>query len=751
MRRRKWRKPLLIALLCAVLALSGFYLVKDTNSQLIEEAKMHLMEVADQGALLALKQLEQELRAVHMLAQNAAQDLDAPAALQLANLARRAGNLTYAQLGVADLEGNARSVSGHEFTLSQYDGFWRSVTGEDYISNPTLDPVDGVTRCIFFVTPIWRQGEVAQVLFLSLTADSLMEQMNLSSYGNSSVSYIMNNEGVVILHPHEDQYSNKIYDLLKEVNNDRWVDGFIRSVQANERGAVLLDAGGGQRYLAYAPLNAIRLTDYNIANWNLVVSIPAASVFERSYRVIRRMLLMMALLVAIFLYVLVSRELNERAVARLAYVDPLTGLGNQNRFFRDAGRLLESGPRRRFAAVSLDVNNFKLYNSTLGIGYGDQILVAIATAMRQVMVGGALLARVAGDRFLILMECTAQPSGVERRLEALRRAIRSGLNGDLDLSLAMGVYYLTPGESDAWQAVNRANIARSAIKGRREQWLAVYDGALQRQVSEQALLTEELKRALERREFLVYYQPKVSLATGAVVGAEALVRWQHPTRGLISPSQFVPLAERSGMIGQLDSQVAEMVCADLQRWREDGLAVQPVSVNLSRLELLKNNLSEGLNRMVARHGLPCHLLELEITESVVIEDLPTVRQRLDELSEAGYLISMDDFGTGFSSLSCLEQLHIDVLKIDRGFLTNLDSQRNQNFLRATVALAKSLELTVVIEGVETEEQVHLMRALGCDVAQGYFFGRPSPQPPFARAPDCKAGTSDALSSQPHHV
>ena len=294
-----------------------------------------------------------------------------------------------------------------------------------------------------------------------------------------------------------------------------------------------------------------------------------------------------------------------------------------------------------------------------------------------------------------------------------------------EFRISFGLYIIDEPAVPVDTMLDRAAHAQRSIKGNYMRHKAYYDDKLRSQESEQRFVLNEMAKALSQGQFQVYYQPKVRMTNRALVGAEALVRWAHPQRGLLSPQLFIPIFEKNGFIMALDSFVWHSVCSDLRRWLDEGRKVPPVSVNVSRVDLYNPRLVDVIVSVADKFNLPRHLLELELTESSFISDTQRLSQVTEELRGAGFSILMDDFGSGYSSLNALNDIDVDVLKLDMAFLSkSVETLRGTSILRDTIHMAKNIGLAVLAEGVETEGHRQKLLSLGCNYAQGYLFSRP---------------------------
>jgi diguanylate cyclase (GGDEF)-like protein len=442
-----------------------------------------------------------------------------------------------------------------------------------------------------------------------------------------------------------------------------------------------------------------------------------------------------------FEHMRVSIAGNQAQVLRLAYWDSLTGLPNRARFreavasaIRDAGDARAAGDTEgSVAIVMLDLNRFKHVNDVLGYGVGDQVLVGIAQRLARALTrDGDVVARLSGDEFAILLRRAdaQQAHAVARRIEhSLDQPLVLGEHR-IDMGAGIGIACWPQHAEDGDALLVRAEMAMYAAK-RRNDGPVTYDPAIDATSAQTLTLVSELRQAVDRSELRLYLQPKLALEDRRVVGAEALVRWQHPQRGLVPPLQFIPFAEQTGFIRQLTMWVFEEAARHSQTLADEGLHL-PLSVNLSTRDLLDLDLPQKFAALLARHGVPAAAFCLEITESAIMDDPQRALATLDALSAMGFKLSIDDFGTGYSSLAYLKRLPVDELKIDQSFVRNMHRDRDDEMIvRSTIDLAHNLGITVVAEGVETAEAWNLLRDLKCDQAQGYHMGRPMPVSEFS--------------------
>lgn len=415
-----------------------------------------------------------------------------------------------------------------------------------------------------------------------------------------------------------------------------------------------------------------------------------------------------------------------------AFFDKLTGLPNRSLFMdrlRYCIKRVKRHPDQIFAVLFLDLDRFKVVNDSLGHAAGDQLLVEIAERLATCVRESDTLARLGGDEFTVLLEGIKDLSDALQVCSRIQTALNSPfcLNGrEVLITVSTGVALSTMGYDDPEQLLHNADAAMYRAKAMGKAQWEVFTADMHSNASSQLQLEVDLRRAIERQEFQLHYQPIYHLETAAIVGFEALLRWHHPLRGLIAPVEFIPIAEETGLILPISWWVLHEACRQISQWQKQYPSQSPlfISVNFSSKQFSEVGLIARIKATLQETGLPPHSLKLEITESAIMEQAESTAAKLLEIKALGIQLGIDDFGTGYSSLSYLHRFPVDILKIDRSFVSEMDSHENLQIVQTITMLSQNLGMKAVAEGVETAEQAAQLRAMACQYAQGYFFSKP---------------------------
>ncbi|MBB5574324.1 MULTISPECIES: putative bifunctional diguanylate cyclase/phosphodiesterase [Rhizobium] len=426
----------------------------------------------------------------------------------------------------------------------------------------------------------------------------------------------------------------------------------------------------------------------------------------------------------------IDRHYDAERITFLAEHDALTGLPNRTLLDRKLDDMLRRANKtsRKVAVVFLDIDNFKLVNDSLGHAAGDELLKIVANRISAEIGHGNMISRIGGDEFILALEQTEEDfvSWLARIREAVARPLTlAGMNLQLTCSIGMACFDMHG--KTATELFANADMAMYRAKENGRNSIEVFDPAMAESARQKLGRSEELRRAVERDEFVLHFQPQKDMISGEIIGVEALVRWNHPTDGLVFPGDFIPLAEESGLIVPIGEAVLRKACSQAKKWQEQGLPPVKIGVNMSARQFQEHGMTRQVAAALAESGLEPQWLEIEVTESLLMRDVQGAIMKMHELNALGVSLAIDDFGTGYSSLSTLKRFPLSRLKIDRSFIADIpDDADDMAITSAIVSLARSLELDVIAEGVETEEQARFLSRAGCHAIQGYLFSRPIP-------------------------
>ena len=413
-------------------------------------------------------------------------------------------------------------------------------------------------------------------------------------------------------------------------------------------------------------------------------------------------------------------------------IDGLTGIPTKDSFYRETLNMINENSNKKFIFILININKFQMINSFFGMDEGDRLLQLMANEITLMSKNTyATYGRMGADIFCMCKELVAP---IDVIASEITNQISSGIVNyrfDYNLSASVGVFLIKNPTMSMEMIYSKAFIAAKKIKYLKSTSYSVYEDYMEIEEIHEQTIINDMFPALIEHQFEVYLQPKVGLQSGGVVGAEALIRWNHPTKGFIQPNDFIPIFERNGFITKLDYFVWESVFQFIQGWIEGGFTPIPIAVNLSRVDLFNVNITACFEEFLKKYNVPPELVHLEITESAYVTDYEEIGEVINQLKNLGFHIEMDDFGSGYSSLNMFSKMLVDTLKLDMIFLEDLQgNEEKHDILVFIINLAKHFDLQVVAEGIETVEQMEFLKSMGCDIGQGYYFSRPMPMSQF---------------------
>lgn len=700
------------------------YLSNSTHRTTVE----NLNEVALQATRTIQARIASDLRLQKTLALALASQDDVFDPEQAIDYLNQKADLSFhKRMGVIMPNGDSYTTDGLRANFSERIYFQQAMHGNATISDTLVDVSDGEYINVYAV-PITQEGKICAVLFSTIAAETYGRLIDTQSFNGKGVIYVVKSDGTPLIRsirPADpsgalEQTLNR-YDLSGLDRQD--YDKLSSDMQHGLSGSFQYLLDGQPQYVCYMPLD--------VNDWYVHCLVAQDVIGFDSNRLMRVSLgatfLTVAVIATLLGYILLHQEKTHRSFEKIAFYDTLTNLPNWQFFERECEKILHDNPEAKYAVVVFDIDHFKSINDIYGYAEGDRLLKYISEILSEKTRAHEFAARISADNFVMLVYYQTDQN-IINRIHVLTQLLRS-YSDNVNLSLSFGIYKLTDRTLDPGRLCDRARLARETVKGSHHPYWAFYNHEMRDRVMNEQLLENSMETALKNGEFLVYLQPKYSFETGDLSGAEALSRWQHPEHGLIPPCDFIPLFEKNGFIRELDFYMFEQVCHILQDWREAGkrYASLPISVNLSRLHLGNVSLTRQLSQIAADYCIDPAQVEIELTETIESENTDIMRRRLSDLKSAGFCLSMDDFGAGYSSLHTLKDLDIDFLKLDKGFLSETSSsQRGQSIIKNLIQMSKDLSLKTVAEGIETKEQAAFLKEMGCDIAQGFYYARPMP-------------------------
>lgn len=587
---------------------------------------------------------------------------------------------------------------------------------------------------LLFSAPVYTNGKVEMVLAGVRKKETMQALIQPKSFGGSGLSCIVDIEGRVVVSPTDVKPFLELGDIFAS-GLDAETTGAIMQMQEDMKNKTsgvfsFLAVDGSRLVMAYHALG--------VNDWFLLTLVPAdlisgganAYIFQ-SFAIVGGVIVLSALFIVMTIR---FYRKNRRELEKSAFTDPLTGGMNNAAFQRECQRFTEAAPPFTYTVALLNVKGFKLINEIYGIEAGNDTLKYMYAVLKKHIREGELAARGEADYFFLALR-ENDPEAIQERLDSVIRDINSFTKyADIKhyLIIRQGACLVDEPGLDTAILQDRA---RTAFRmGQEENRCAFYSADLTKKLQKEQELNVLFESAIQGREFQVYLQPKVRLKDGSLGGAEALVRWNHPHLGTISPGDFIPVFEKSENICVLDLYVFEEVCRLLKQWRDAGEDMVPVSVNLSRVNFKNLHFLLAYARVKEKYDIPDGFLELEVTESVFFDEQQRAAlwNSVEQMHMHGLSCSLDDFGVGYSSLGLLKEIDVDTIKLDRQFFVDIENPKAQNVVESFVRLAEKLGIHVVAEGIETREQLEFLRRIRCEMVQGYVFSKPLAAAEFAQ-------------------
>ncbi len=720
----------LVFILMIILVASGLFFYRIiVKTELEHSTLLTLSEIADQQAYNFKSKIAGETETIKTIAKNISNLESSDKEIILNIISSVVPETSFEKISIASREGEAISSDGEIFNVSKREYFQRAIKGETVLSEPFISSTRNA-EIVVLATPIIKDGEAVSVVIGSYVSSKLDELFASTSFGESGYAYLLNQKGDIIaksLSKYSITSLNNVLNVLErsEVTSFDSLETVKKNMQNLESGFCRYNFNGQVRLARYVPIG------YN--NWYLYSAIPEDVIAKQSNKIstiTNAMTIIVALSFLIFmLYIVKFQRDHINEISIFAFNDTLTGARNTIKFNMDAALSLQI-PNSKWAFLIFDVDKMKMFNETFGFVSGDFLILYIAKTFARFLDADEPFGRIGTDEFCALIHYE-NDKAVNERMEQMFKHINDEFvlrhPDSYSLTFSVGVYIVEDNHEALGSISDKARYVHRIFKHTNENNVSFYNENVRKKVAAQKEIENRMVEALRTDQFLLYLQPKYSTKEEVIVGAEALVRWQTPEGKFIFPNEFIPLFEQNGFITKLDMYMFNKACKVIKQWIDEGIEPVTISVNFSRLHLKNKNFIYELSKIINENKILPKYLEIELTESTMLDNEETLLSVMTELHKLGFTVSMDDFGSGYSSLGLLKSIPVDVIKLDRTFFACYkEIERAKTVVSSVIGLAKSLKIYTVAEGVETIEHIELLRELECDIIQGYYFAKPMP-------------------------
>jgi diguanylate cyclase (GGDEF)-like protein len=634
-------------------------------------------------------------------------------------------NKSYLGISIVDNEGIGYDINGNEVDESKEAYFIKAMQGTTNVAdqlsyNSDQEPI------LIYATPIIDGTSKKGVLLTSINAKINVLPTPTSELEQGNIVYLINESNELVSYIEGKDSSDFNYDTL--IKNGAFVQGVENrsNISSIFRAIIQTDNMGKEYIWDKKPIG--------INNWSVLIG--REDIISPATLKLLALTNNIWILISIgtfflFAMTIIGKSKSNRKIIKTLYLDPVTGGSNWYKFRINVSKILNSKQfyKKKFAIINFDINRFKIINDAYGYQKGDEVLKDIYYEIRRWAQQGEPFTRYAADQFYILLNFQEE-SEVEKRLYDLNERLHE-LRYTKAARIFFGVYFITERKDSIDRMGEFAAVAKKNIKGNNEEIISYFDKAARNKLFEEEEIENSMNDALKNNEFKVFLQPKYTVENETISGAEALVRWMNSDGVMLTPNSFIPIFEKNGFITELDYYMLNKVCEVLRNWIDRGFVPYPISVNISRLHFINPNLADIICEIVDKNCIPHALIELEVTESAFLHNKAALIRTVTLLRQEGFIVSMDDFGAGYSSLNSLKDLPLDIVKLDGEFFQiTKEVERGLTVIRNTITMAKDLHMKVVAECIETKEQVEFLCSVGCDVIQGYYYARPMPVDQF---------------------
>lgn len=634
------------------------------------------------------------------------------------------------KLLLIDENGNAYDENGYSIFLSGGSYLQETILNKEEVMSPS-QIVDGKEVSIFVVPLQNKTVNDIEMIAIAATFDTnkIAQFLSLTSFNDQAYSQIVSRDGTMII-TSSDANSKFGYNVLSSfsdsLSKDK-IEQIKNDFKSNVKGQATVTVNDVKQEMVYYPIED--------SNWILLTLIPSEVINAKS-----NILLMITLIITGFIFVafiflvialIVTFNRYQKRLERIAFVDEVTGGHTIDKFYELASNTLSKNQKENFAIIYVNLEKFKILNDNFGRKTGDEILRSLYKVVTNELSTKEYMARISADNYCIFLQYNDADEILDR-IETWYESAAKYVNENKTVwalpTGQFGIYYIGNDNLSFPQMIDRAKLSlkENSQSINSKVHYGIYNEKVRRLLIREKQLEDMMDHALKNNEFRMYLQPKYSVKTERIIGAEALARWQSESEGMIYPNEFIPLFEKNGFIIQLDLWMFEQLCKLLRSWIDQGKKPIKISINCSRVHLRNKNFLNPYTQLKQKYDIPDYLIEIELTENIVLEDAERFKDVVNEIHHAGFGCSMDDFGSGYSSLNMIQEISVDTLKIDKVFFSKerQDSERTESVVSNIIGMAQALSMKTVAEGVEYPEQITMLKRVGCNIIQGYVYAKP---------------------------
>lgn len=725
MRKSQFFRLLSIIIAVLIISVAGFYCFKNIKEHLDKQVEDNIQDVSKQNAIV----LCNELNGIHDILLGMAEEMklwkDVDIEEVLNQLLVYNDVYSFVRIGFVYPDGTAYLSDGNKGNFANEEYFKNSMNGSKDISKVLNDVFNNGEEINIFSVPVYKEegGNVEGVLLAVCETKNFMEYLNVKSFSGSGDSFVVESDGSIISRSEIDDSIEILFTDEQNSKENRKISKQIKEDMANNRtGHVVFRNDENEKlHMYYMPLQ-LELENHN---WYIFTSVPESAINNRITSVIEYVSILLGVFIgalcivgAVYFY---SYLLNSKKLAKLAYVDKITGGDNYASFIEKLNNI----KLREGYIISVGIEEFHIINTVCGVETGNETLKMMSKSMTESLNEQEFCAHVHSDRFILFFNETSRGNVISRIGQITQKIVN--IENELNVPKIIphfGICFLNK-DDDIESVYEQAKQAKYTIKNSYTKNYCFVDELDIKKMEEDKIIEDEFDDAILNKRFEVWYQPKYDPTDNTIVSAEALVRLRDKEGNLISPGRFIPIFEGNGKISELDEYVFKEVCELQKRWKNGGRKLVPISVNISRASLYYGDIVDRYRVILESFELDLNDVQIEITESATANDVD-VHNLVNQFHNVGFTLSLDDFGSGYSSLATLNELHFDILKLDKSLIDYIGEANGEKLLYHIIQLAKGIGLKITAEGVETKNQVEFLVKLKCDDIQGYYFSKPLP-------------------------